>query len=422
MPQNPPEPTRRHRAAFFGGSGGLILGGVLLDVAGLVNVPGAAQLRDGTRPESTATDLATGLVLLVVAAWITVIWRRRLPALTMAAGGVLALVGTSYLLMLLGAAWTVRQRPDRTRLIAALTAATAVLFAAREALTGWGAALPWYLTQSSTAQDEPVWMLVSFASAIVSLGATAAAVHYGRMRARADRSEARAAQEVRRADALTEQMVRQAERERIARDMHDALAHRLSVVSLHAGALEAAASAGADGGAGGISRAGEIARTVREQTHAALQDMRGLIGDLRGGTDCAPGAPATMRAIGTLLADLRSSGARLTPYVVLESPERAGALLDTAVYRIVQEALTNAIKHAPGAAIDVYVHADPSSGARIRVVNPIVAPGSGVPVPGGGNGIGGIRERAAALDGTAWIGERADAFIVDVSLPWQERG
>lgn len=402
------------------------MGGILLDVAGLVNVPGAAELRDGTSPDSTPTGLGTSLVLLIVAAWVTVIWRRRLPVLAMAAGGVLALVGTSYVLMLLGVVWLARQRPDRLRLIGALATVTCVLFAVREALTDWGAALPWYFMQSSTAQYEPVWVVVSFASAVVSLGMSAAAVLYGRVRARADRSEARVAEEVRRADALTEQMVRQAERERIARDMHDALAHRLSVVSLHAGALEAAASTntgGIDGNAVGMARAGEIARTVREQTHAALQDMRGLIGDLRGGNGAAQGAPATMRAIGALLADLRSGGARLTPYVVLDSPERAAALLDAAVYRIVQEALTNAIKHAPGAAIDIHVQVDPSNGARIRVVNRVVvARGTRTAVPGGGNGTLGIRERASALDGTAWIGEHAGTFIVDVSLPWKERG
>jgi len=205
--------------------------------------------------------------------------------------------------------------------------------------------------------------------------------------------------------------VRQAERERIARDMHDALAHRLSVVSLHAGALEAAGmTVGRD--------AGEIARTVREQTHAALEDMRGLIGDLRSGPGEA--SPATMRAVGALLSDLRAGGVQITAYVVIEAPERATAQFDSAVHRIVQEALTNALKHGKRAPIDVFVQVGPPEGARIRVVNAL-RPHAAPLAPGGGHGTIGIRERAVALGGTAWIGAHEGTFIVDVTLPWQER-
>ncbi len=404
--------------AFAGGSIGLIVGGVVFDVAALLNVPGAARFTDGVTGEAKVTDLGTGLVLLVIAAWITVIWRRRAPLVVMAAGAVLAAVGTSYVLLLIGAVGVVRRTPGRMPLIAALTSGAALLFAAREAFTSWGAALPWYFTTRTSAPNEPVWVVMPFAFALLSLAVAAGIVLYGRVRTRADRSDERAAAEHRRADALTEQMVRQAERDRIARDMHDALAHRLSVVSLHAGALEAAASAGVSGGTG----TGEIARTVREQTHAALQDMRGLIGDLRGTMGAASSAPASMKAIGALLAELRAGGAAITAHVLLESPERAAALLDTAVFRILQEALTNAIKHAPGAVVDVYVQAEPGVGARIRVTNPLAVSSGRALVPGGGNGTLGIRERASALDGTAWIGEYDHAFIVDVTLPWQERG
>lgn len=415
-PSIPAHPRRRRRIAHVGGSLGLIVAGVVFDICALINVPGAAVVSTGDHIK--VSDLGTGLGFLVIAAWITTAWRRRWPLLTLVAGAVLATVGVSYVLLLIGTVVTVRRHPARTRLVGVLAAGVVAVFVVREAMTSWGAALPWYFTTRTESQYEPAWIIASFIWATLALGATAALLHYSRTRARAVHSDVRAEQEHRRADALTEQMVRQAERERIARDMHDALAHRLSVVSLHAGALEAAASAGAGGAA--PHGAGEIARTVREQTHAALQDMRGLIGDLRGG-DAVATSPASMGAIGALLADLRAGGARMRPYVVIQSPERASAMFDSAVFRIVQEALTNAIKHAPGAEVDIFVQVEPQSGARIRIVNSLRSP-DGSAVPGGGNGVLGIRERAAALGGEAWIGQHDGTFIVDVTLPWQERG
>lgn len=387
----------------------LLVLGVLIDTCAVVNVPGAAVLPTDASSEISVTGFGTALVLLSVVGWVSLVWQAKHPLMMMIAGGVLALIGISYLLLLFGAVASARRYPSRLRVIGIVTGAIILFFALREALTAWGAALPWFLTRRSGGQYEPAWIVTSFVIALTALGVAAAVVLASRARARVVQSDVRADYEQRRADALAEQMVRQAERERIARDMHDALAHRLSVVSLHAGALE-----GAAGGA-----AGDIARTVREQTHAALQDMRGLIGDLRS----APGAsvPSTMRAIGSLLSELRAGAVPITAYVLIEAPERASAQLDSAVHRIVQEALTNAIKHASAAPVDVFVQVEPLTGARIRIVNPLQSRSDPV-APGGQHGILGIRERVGALDGTAWIGSYDGTFIVDVTLPWQERG
>lgn len=394
----------------------LFVVGFVVDVAALPNVPGASAL--DASGQIRVTNFGTNLVFLVLGAWITVFWRRRMPLLVFAAGAVLAAIGITYLLLLVGAIASARRSPGFVRRLVALTAAAIALFAVREATTAWGGALPWYFTSRSDAQFEGAWIVTSFVWAVLSFGIASGLVLLMRTRSRAAQSAVRAETEHRRADALTEQMVRQAERERIARDMHDALAHRLSVVSLHAGALEAASSnAGAvDGG-----RTGDIARTVREQTHAALQDMRGLIGDLRSGLEATPASPASMRSVGAVLLDLRAGGSDVRPYVVIDSAERASALLDAAVFRIVQEGLTNAIKHAPHAPIDVFVLVEPQSGARIRISNPLISPSAPM-VPGGANGLVGIRERAAALGGEAWLGPHDGEFIVDVRLPWHERG
>jgi len=394
----------------------LLIVGALIDICAVANVPGAAIFPDADGADGGVlriTGLGVSLALLSVAAWFSVLWRRGHPLYALIAGALLAVIGMSYLLLLVGAVALVRQKPAKTMQVGVLVGCGVFLFALREVLTPWGGALAWFLTSDVSAVVGIEWKIVVIVCTLVSLGAAVGVVAITRTRVRAERSEQQAAAQLHRADALAEQTVRQAERERIARDMHDALAHRLSVVSLHAGALEAAAASRGD--------TGEMARTVREQTHAALQDMRGLIGELRSGADAEPSVPATMRAVGALVAGLRAAGHPITSLILIESPERAGALFDGAVFRIVQESLTNAIKHAPRSSIDLIVQVSPEAGARIRVVNPLVG---GMPggIPGGGNGVLGIRERVASLGGGSWIGAYEGAFIVDVTLPWQERG
>lgn len=406
-----PASPRLHRLAAAAVGVALFIAGTLIDAMGVINVPGAAVLPAGEGGDAELGGMGAGLFMLVIAAWATVFWRRRLPLLTLIAGGVLAVIGVSYVLLLVGAVATVLRRPAWTTRVAIVAAVMTVLFALREVVTGWGGALAWTFTRRADAQYEAAWITASFIWVVIALGVATGAVFLARARERAAHSDVRAAREQQRADTLSEQMVRQNERERIARDMHDQLTSRLSVVSLHAGALESAS---------GDGEAAQMARTVREQTHAALQDLRGLLGDLRSGPGAAASSPATMRALGALLEEHRAAGAAVTAFVVLEDPERASTQFDAAVYRIVQEALTNARKHAPGETVHVHVQAGPAEGARVRVENALGV--GGPPLPGGGNGTIGIRERAAALEGTAWIGSHDGSFIVDVTLPWQERG
>ncbi|MFJ4172934.1 sensor histidine kinase [Microbacterium sp. NPDC089696] len=393
----------------------MVVVGGLFDVCAVANVPGAAMF-SGTASASegrvSVTALGTGLALLALLCWLTVLWVDRVPLLSAIAGAVLAMIGISYVLLLVGAVSLARRNPDWLRSLTTSIGSLVALFVLREILTSWGSALPFFLSADPATHDGVGWIIASLVCAVLSLTAAGAVVLVGRARDQAGRSERQAAVASQRAESLREETVRQAERERIARDMHDALAHRLSVVSLHAGALESVAAG---------DTTAEIARTVREQTHAALQDMRGLIGDLRSAPDASYGPPATMRALGSLVASAQTAGQPITSIVMVESVERAGALLDSAVYRIVQEALTNAVKHAASAPVDVFVRVNPAEGARIRIVN-IIVEGVRTAVPGGGNGVLGIRERVAMLGGEAWVGAHDGQFVVDVSMPWQEGG
>ena len=144
-------------------------------------------------------------------------------------------------------------------------------------------------------------------------------------------------------EALHERAVadaRAAERRRIAREMHDVLAHRLSLLALHAGALE--------------YRGDEAAGVIRENARAALEDLRDVIGLLRdGGPAETPEPPQpTLADLAMLIEESRAAGMRVRADV--SAPGVPEALGRTA-YRIVQEGLTNARKHAAGAAVDVLV-------------------------------------------------------------------
>ncbi len=405
------QPPRRGRLQLLPRTVTLLIGivGFVLDISNLANVPGASHLIEG---KSQLTDFGVGLGFLVLGAWATVWLRRRLPLVPAIAGAVLLLVGVSYLLFLVGVVHLALRYRERTVLLAWVTGGAVVGFVLRDVFTGWGG---WWVSRMVSTDGSPLSdgqtgtaaIVFPIVVAVLSLGAAVGIVAFVRTRGQATASRDLAAREHRRADALHDQVVRQNERERIARDVHDALAHRLSVVSLHAGAL--AAAAGTD------EQSAEMARTVREQTHAALEEMRGLVGGLRSPDDGRGGA-ASIRALPELVARLRATGARIDATLLFEDVGALTGALDGAAYRIVQEALTNALKHAPGAPIDLHLTASPVAQIRIRVTNPLAVPVPRTPEPG--YGVVGIRERAASLGGTAWIGEHDGAHIVDVSLPW----
>lgn len=409
----PAQDSRWSRLLDGGWSTGLFVIGCLWDILCLINVPGAAITPWRADAEVTLTDLGVLLFLVVVAAWSTVFFRARMPVAVLIAGGVLLVIGVSYLLALVGAFQALTRWPRQTVRIAAGTALGVVLFALREATTDWGDAVPWIFGRDHGDPDALGWILVPWVIALVGLGALAGLVAFQRTRTDAEANRRRAEREHARADALDEELARQAERARIARDLHDGLGHRLSTAALSASAFEAQVAADP-----AVNPAlAHWARTVREQTHAALNDVRGVVGGLRADAPDGPTSPAlTLRDIGALLADLRAAGHRIEAYVVVEGADQARTALHTEGYRIAQEALTNATKHAPGATISFVLDVAPDRGLRLRVENPMVA--APAAVPRGGFGLVGLRERVAAAGGEVWIGPHEGRFIVDVTLPW----
>ncbi|MFC5945907.1 histidine kinase [Micromonospora harpali] len=246
------------------------------------------------------------------------------------------------------------------------------------------------------------------------------------LRERADRAEAE--QQLRVAQA------RHLERTRIAREMHDVLAHRISLLSLHAGALEFRPDAPPEQ----VARAAGV---IRESAHAALTDLRDVIGVLRAdepapaGPDAPPGPAVerpqpTLADVPALVGESRSAGMRVEIDDTVDDPGAVPTGLGRTAYRIVQEALTNARKHAAGASVTVRLAGAAGTGLTVDVRNrwPVGGrpqsgqpggPGERAAIPGAGTGLVGVAERVSLAGGRLTHGrDETGDFRLTAWLPW----
>jgi signal transduction histidine kinase len=260
-------------------------------------------------------------------------------------------------------------------------------------------------------------------------------IHYRRqlilsLRDRAVRAETEAQ--------LRAEQAQQRAREEIAREMHDVLGHRLSLLSVHAGALEFRPDASAEEIAG-------AAKVIRENAHQALQDLREVIGVLRAPVGELP--QPTLADVPQLVEESGRAGMRVD--LGRELDGAVPDLVGRTAYRIVQEALTNARKHAPGADVRVALTGAPGQGLTVEVANgppgpgtdgadagprPSGAPGPGPPVPGPrgpgvpdpgpaangpGQGLAGLAERVALAGGRLGHGPTpSGGWRLAAWLPW----
>ncbi|MET7640353.1 histidine kinase [Streptomyces sp. NPDC005438] len=202
-------------------------------------------------------------------------------------------------------------------------------------------------------------------------------------------------------------------REAIAREMHDVLAHRLTLLSVHAGALEFRPTMSSEE----VARAAGV---MRESAHEALQDLREIIGVLRAGeqSDDSSRPQPTLAALERLVEESRDAHARVSLDCRVEEPEEVPVATGRTAYRVVQEGLTNARKHAPGTEVRVRVAGKRGEGLTVELSNP--APSGEVPeVPGSGQGLIGLAERASLAGGRLEHGREPDGgFRVSAWLPW----
>ena len=208
------------------------------------------------------------------------------------------------------------------------------------------------------------------------------------------------------------------ERARIARELHDVVAHHISMIAVQA---ETARLATPGMPAAGAQRLLEIGDTAR----AGLTEMRRLLGVLRedaqaaclGQADADRHPQPGLQQLNELLDEARDASGTGARLIISGPPATLDPGVELAAYRIVQEALTNARRHAPGAAVDVELHfADDALGLRIRDNGP--GPPAAQPVAAGGHGLPGMRERAAAAGGELRTGTApGGGFLIEATLP-----
>jgi signal transduction histidine kinase len=216
---------------------------------------------------------------------------------------------------------------------------------------------------------------------------------------------------------LRVEQARQHERTRIAREMHDVLAHRISLVSLHAGALEFRPDAPQEE----VARAAGV---IRAAAHQALDDLREVIGVLREGDGLGtPERPQpTLAQLPALLDESRAAGMRVDADLAVAALDQVPTSIGRSALRIVQEGLTNARKHAPAAKVTVRVAGAPGNGLTVEVANPVAVHAGAVTVaeiPGAGTGLVGLAERATLAGGRLEHGLTDEGhFRLRAWLPW----
>jgi signal transduction histidine kinase len=202
-----------------------------------------------------------------------------------------------------------------------------------------------------------------------------------------------------------------ADRARLAREIHDVLAHALSALAVQLETADALLENGrTDQARASVARAGQLAREGMAETRRAIGTLRGdtlplaeMLDGLAAGYRTDRGAPATVRIEG--------------------KPRELGADAALALYRTAQEAMTNVGKHAPGAAVTVDLRYQ-GDDVRLRVSNGAAPAGADRSLvhTGGGYGLSGLRERAELAGGRFSAAPTADGYQVEVSLPVAARG
>jgi signal transduction histidine kinase len=347
------------------------------------------------RDEVPETVLAVDF-LVGVAACLAVWLRRRWP------------VGLAIALAPAGA---VSAAAGGAALIAIFTVAVHRRFAVVAAVAALGIALsPVYIVLHPD-DSTPPWVQFLF-----GLLGTTAVVAWGMfvrarrqlvlsLRDRALRAEAE--------QQLRVDQARSQERARIAREMHDVLAHRISLLSLHAGALEFRGDAAPEE----VARAAGV---MRATAHQALEDLREVIGVLRESPDGdAPDRPQpTLADVPALVEESRAAGMAVGFECGLGDPAAVPDAVGRSAYRIVQEGLTNARKHARGAAVGVTLAGAPGDGLEVEVRNRLPLGRREVDIPGAGSGIIGLAERVDLAGGRLEHGHAGDDFRLWAWLPW----
>jgi signal transduction histidine kinase len=368
---------------------------VITFVFEVVGIVGRAADEAGAFDMSMFGDVATATYVLLAASSIALLWRRSRPLIVLAATLVASLVwdvaglaegpSLAIIVALYGVGRYIEE--DRTALLA--LAAALILVAADD-----------LVIESESLSVVGLSMALVFGPWYVGRRVRGRRAYLALLEERAEFQERERAAEARRA-------VDQ-ERTRIARELHDLVAHRVSMITVQAGAAQTVAASDPE-------RAIRAMESVEEAAREALDELRQVLGVLRADDEREGLVPMHGLAdIPDLVAEMRAAGMDVS-LSSTGAPDDLPARVDLASYRIVQEALTNVLKHA-GPDPDAEVRL---SGENHMLTIEVTDRGSGVStLPGSGHGLVGMRERAALLGGTFESGPRPDGgFRIMARLP-----
>jgi signal transduction histidine kinase len=353
----------------------------LITVGGTVLAPS----HTGRRPD------AVGATLVVLAAAMVALARRwPVPALAVSLGATAAYYGlgyatdSSFFIGLLVTAYLSGTAEARLR-VAAFAVAIPALFAAAS-LLGPG--------------DRAGGLPIS----IIVLGGLLAGQASAEWRARADRRTAKVHEEEARRRLAEERL-------RIARELHDVVSHSIAMISVQASSAVHVMDDRPE-------QAREALLAIKAASRDALRDLRGILGVLHQAEDDEPRGPAAgLAEVGALVENVRRAGHEVT-LDVDGTGDGLPAAIDLAAYRVIQEALTNVVRHAPGAAAAVAVRRLPDAlEIEVRDEGRTVTAGA-EGRQGAGRGLAGMRERVRAAGGSLEAGPRpAGGFAVRATLP-----
>lgn len=343
----------------------------------------------------TCSWFVTGDPLVALGCLTALLWRRRFPlavamAVAIASGASVLAIGAALLAL---CSVSTHRRPARIGVVA-------LGFVAASQLT--------LVLYPVTSPPGSVWLQLALTALCAGI-AVAIGVAIGARRVEMQSLRERAESTEREQSARAAQ-ARALERNRIAREMHDVLAHRISLVAMQAGVLDHRGNLSAEENR-------MLIRGIADGSHQALEELRDVLGVLR----AVPGSPEppqpSLDRIPELVADARASGVDVTLTTTVTG--KPSDVVGRTCYRVIQEGLTNAAKHAPGAQVHVTVEGTAGDELHASIRNSPATSTTTAQPPASGFGLLGLAERITLADGELRHHPTPDGgYVLIARLPW----
>lgn len=409
---------------------------VMVPLADFMCLAQTSFFAQGFEPDSVGYIWAAFSTFVAVAAGFLLLARSQYPELTFWIASALTLVfpfDPLLTLMSMTAYLARRSRRNTTIRTAIIGSMVTVIAQLRDALQQPEASI-WHeifsRPHTGAGSGKPIDMMVGepiilVTAVIVALASSAASILIGlhiRSRARLREANALADAASHHVASLQSDLNNQQLADAIAAEAHDTLAHSLSLMALNASALKAEASRLEDSPE--ARAVADKAEDIRRQSAEALDEAHSIINMLRDPQQArkqlvpSSATSLTRESLDTLIQDTRSSGAQVNTWIDIQQLGELDDSISKVAYRVIQEGLTNAIRHAPGTPISLEVKANPTHGVHLHISNPTY-PATDSYAPRG-SGLSGLEVRVNSVAGQCHYGfDDRRVFHIDVQLPWR---